>query len=196
MERTLLVFLGRGCCGRDAPVNGALFTESGHPVLIMPPLRANGLQRGMQPAPSGYVLEHLAIKFDNYAPTVGDAFTVRACDIETHNATQSLLASSPAAQEFIADRVAQHQRHLQALLEPEMLNTHFNFIPLEISDFMFPAQQPCATDELAQIPSGASGSFQMGVFAVGSFATGMATMFGVLRMKTRRSAEDYQLVSA
>jgi len=176
-----------------------LFTESGHPALVTVPGLVTGVtphdQALMQPAPSLYVLEHLAIKFDNYAPTVGDAFAVRACDIESHSATQSLFASNTVAREFIVNRLAQHQSYLQAVLEPQMLNMRFNFIPLEVLDFMFPAQQPCTTAELAQIPSAVPSSFHMVVFAVGSLAAGMVATLGVLRMKTGRSAECYHQVS-
>jgi hypothetical protein len=190
-------FVDMGEDGLDAPP-AVLFTNTSQPAFISLPVgrvEAQQYQQFMQPVPDTALLKHLALKFDNYANTVGSAFAVRACEIESHSATQSVLASNPAAREFIVNRIAQHQRHLQALLEPEMLNTRFNFIPLEISDAMFPVEQPCTADELVQMPSTLS-NFQMLVFVVGSFAMGMAATFGVLRRKLQMSADDYHQVSA
>merc|ERR1719162_2366920 len=81
---------------------------------------------------------------------VGNQFGVRACDVETHRATQTLLSSSPEVRDFISNRIAEHQNRLQGLLEPAALNTRYNFIPLEIADMMVaPGGQPCSNELLA-----------------------------------------------
>jgi len=139
---------------------------------------------------------NVGLKFDNYVASVGDQFSVRACEVETHSATQSMMAADPESREFIASRIAEHQQRLQALLEPAMLNTRFNFIPLELADQMIPpAAQPCITNDLAQIPSRTEGTFQTVVFSVCSFVMGMATL-GALHKKRATPAEAYYQVSA
>merc|ERR1719272_2922281 len=133
--------------------------------------------------------QNVAVKFDNYVNTVGDQFTVRACEIESQSATQSFLATNPDARTFVARRIAAQQGRLQALLEPQLLNTRFNFIPLEIANLMVPAEPHCAT-EFAQIPPRASGTLQIAAFGVCSFVLGITITFGVLRKKSVISADQ------
>merc|ERR1711957_488423 len=140
-------------------------------------------------------LASLALKFDNYVSSVGNQFGVRACEIEHQTATQSLLATNPEARAFIAHRIAQHQRRLQAMLQPVGLNTRFNFIPLEIADLMIPAAKRCTTDELAQIPRKALSTLQLAAFSVCSFVIGIAATFAALRKKSVSLAGDYHQVS-
>ena len=107
-----------------------------------------------------------------------------------------MMAADPESREFIASRIAEHQQRLQALLEPAMLNTRFNFIPLELADQMIPpAAQPCITNDLVQIPSRTEGAFQTVVFSVCLFVMGMATL-GALHKKRVTPADAYYQVSA
>jgi len=173
-----------GMVGRPEPMTQAFMfvDDSSHPVII-----GNG---NAQNNPG----INLAVKFDSYVNTVGDQFTVRACEIESQSATQSFLATNPDARTFVARRIAAQQERLQALLEPGLLNTRFNFIPLEIATLMVPAEPHCAT-ELAQIPPRASGTFQIAAFGVCSFVLGITTTFGMLRKKSATPA-DYSLLGA
>jgi len=140
---------------------------------------------------------NVGLKFDNYVASVGNQFSVRACEVETHSATQSMMAADPESREFIASRIAEHQQRLQALLEPAMLNTRFNFIPLELADqMMAPAAQPCITNDLVQIPSRTEGTFQTVVFSVCSFVMGSMAALGALRKKRVTSADAYHQMSA
>merc|ERR1740117_926125 len=153
-------------------------------------------QHVFSPHPSHALLDTLAWKFDNYSGSVGNQFGVRACEIESQTSTQSLLATNPKAREFMANRIAQHQRRLQALLEPVGLNTRFNFIPLEIAELMVPAAQHCTNEELAQIPHKALSTLQAGAFSVCSFVIGIAATLGASRKKIVILADDYHQVSA
>ena len=139
---------------------------------------------------------NVGLKFANYVASVGDQFSVRACEVETRSATQSMMAADPEAREFIASRIVEHQQRLRALLEPAALNFRFNFIPLELVDqMMAPAAQPCITNDLAQIPSRTESTFQTVVFSVCSFIMGMATL-GALHKKRATPADAYYEVSA
>merc|ERR1740117_378930 len=139
----------------------------------------------------------LGVKFSNYANTVGNQFGVRACDVETHSATQSLLASNPEVRDFISNRIAKHQNRLQGLLEPAALNTRFNFIPLEIADRMLaPGGQSCSNELLAVAPPKDASIFHILVFGVCSFAMGLAVTYGALCKKSVVSADAYHEVSA
>jgi len=178
--------------GTETPV--VLFNEASHPQLMFSNL--------VHPAtdlidPTGGGID-VGVNFSNYANTVGNQFGVRACDVETHSATQSLLASSPEVRDFISNRIAEHQNRLQGLLEPAALNTRFNFIPLEIADRMVaPGGQPCSNDLLAVASPKDASIFQMIlVSGVCSFATGLAVTYGALRKKSVVSADAYHEVSA
>jgi len=172
--------------GHNDPILGVCFSDASHPKLL--PLRNANLHR------SGI---DLGVKFTNYANTVGNQFGVRACDVETHSATQSLLASSPEVRDFISNRIAEHQNRLQGLLEPAALNTRFNFIPLEIADRMVaPGGQPCSNELLAVASPKDASIFQILVFGVCSFAMGLAVTYGALRKKSVVSADAYHEVSA
>jgi hypothetical protein len=136
-----------------------------------------------------------AMKFSNYVNSVGSQFDVRACEIETQSATQTTLAGNPKVREFIAGRMAKHQKRLQALLEPKALNTRFNFIPLkQVLDLLVPpAPEHCTNEVLAQTaPMGAS-IFQTGLLGVASCAMGFAVTFGALRKRAAPSADGYYL---
>jgi len=172
--------------GHNDPILGVCFSDASHPKLL--PLRNANLHR------SGI---DLGVKFTNYANTVGNQFGVRACDVETHSATQSLLASNPEVRDFISNRIAEHQNRLQGLLEPAALNTRFNFIPLEIADRMVaPGGQPCSNELLAVASPKDASIFQILVFGVCSFAMGLAVTYGALRKKSVVSADAYHEVSA
>jgi len=182
-----------------API-GVLFTaDTTHPKFVTAIIEGNNrrfMQGALHPAPADALLDRIALKFDNYASSVGNQFSVRACEIESQTATQSLLATNPEAREFLANRISQHQKRLQALLEPVALNTRFNFIPLEIADLMIPAAAHCANDELAEIPGSALTTLQVAAFSVCSFVMGVTATFAVLRKKTVTLADDYHQVSA
>jgi len=190
------------------PFQGALYTENTHPSLVVfGPLLLMGMHGDCHGGrcyeygeTDDYIMEHpqlasLALKFDNYDSSVGNQFGVRACEIEHQTATQSLLATNPEARAFIAHRIAQHQRRLQAVLQPVGLNMRFNFIPLEIADLMIPVAKQCTNDELAQIPRKALSTLQLAAFSVCSFVIGIAATFAALRKKTVSLAGDYHQVS-
>jgi len=170
-----------------------IFSDASHPKFltinpVMNPLLAELRQE------SGITL---GLKFSNYANTVGNQFAVRACEVETHSATQSLLASSPEVRDFISTRITEHQNRLQGLLEPAALNTRFNFIPLKIADMMVaPDGQPCSNELLAVASSKDASIFQILVFGVCSFAAGLTVTYGALRKKSVVSADAYHEVSA
>jgi len=163
-------------------------------LVLSPSSQPALLAMTINPRPGGENRVHLALKFSNYENSVGSQFAVRACEVETHSATQSMLAANPEAREFIASRMAEHQSRLQSLLEPAMLNTRFNFIPLALTDFMM-APAECSNNDLVQIPIAEVSTFQMGVFSVCSFVTGVAVMFGVLRKKGMVSADAHPLLA-
>jgi len=176
------------------PTPAVLFNEASHPQLMFSNL--------VHPAtdlidPTGGGID-VGVNFSNYANTVGNQIGVRACDVETHSATQSLLASNPEVRDFISNRIAEHQNRLQGLLEPAALNTRFNFIPLGIADRMVaPGGQPCSNDLLAVASPKDASIFQMIlVSGVCSFATGLAVTYGALRKKSVVSADAYHEVSA
>lgn len=136
----------------------------------------------------------IGMKFSNYVRSVGNQFDVRACEITDQSATQTTLAGNAQAREFIASRIATHQRRLQALLEPKGMNTRFNFIPLHFLSLMVPAvPKVCTNDVLAETaPMGAS-ILQTGLLGVGSCAMGFAASFGALRKKGLPSTDGYLL---
>jgi len=181
--------------GHNDPILGVCFSDASHPKLL--PLRNANLHR------SGI---DLGMMFGNYVNGQSDVtfwdevvnqFGVRACDVETHRATQTLLASSPEVRDFISNRIAEHQNRLQGLLEPAALNTRFNFIPLEIADRMVaPGGQPCSNELLAVASPKDASIFQILVFGVCSFAMGLAVTYGALRKKSVVSADAYHEVSA
>jgi len=185
---------------RVSPAYALLFTEDTHPKFVTVPFtpRVGPPQWALAPNPRPTVaqLERIAMKFDNYASSVGNQFGVRACEIESQTATQNLLATNPEAREFLANRISQHQKRLQALLEPVALNTRFNFIPLEIADLMIPAAAHCTNDELAEIPGESLSTLQVVAFSVCAFVIGVTATFAVLRKKTVTLADDYHQVSA
>jgi hypothetical protein len=134
--------------------------------------------------PQGGPPPMVALKFSNYVDSVGDAFAVRACEVESHSATQTMLAENPEVREFFANRLAEHQRRLQALLEPSQLNTRFNFVPLQVADLLLaPAHEGCANDALAETAPMAVSTFQSLVVCACSFAMGVAATYGALRRK-------------
>jgi len=169
---------------RNSGLSALLFTDSSHPALL---------------AFEGYIpigLHHVAVKFDGYSGTTGNQFGVRACEIESHTATQSLLAANPKARDFVASRIAQHQRLLQGLLEPEGMNTRFNFIPLEFAESMMSTTPACTNDELVQSPGTQSSTSQVAVLSVTSFVMGVAAAFAAIRKKHVTPADDYHQVTA
>lgn len=159
-----------------------------HPELVTLPFPG-------PPGSSGVV----GVKFDHYMAEVGNEFEFRACEVESHSATQSVLSSNPEAREFVANRIADHQRRLQAVLEPRALNTRFNFIPLKIADLMMdpmaPGGQPCSSD-LAETSPKETSFLQMVSLGVCTFAMGVATTYGALRKKSVVTADAYHEVSA
>jgi len=168
--------------------NMLIFSDESHPeLLVISPTIATEL----------LVNFIFGVKFSNYADTVGNAFAVRACEVETHSATQSLLASSPEVRDFISNRIAAHQNRLQGLLEPAALNTRYNFIPLMIADMMVaPGGQPCSNELLAVASSKDASIFHFWVFGACSFAMGLAVTYGALRKRSVVSADAYHEVSA
>jgi len=135
------------------------------------------------------VVDNSALKFDNYASSVGNQFGVRACEVESQVSTQNLLATNPDAREFVSNRIAQHERRLQALLEPVGLNTRFNFIPLEIADLMVPLAQPCTNEDLAQMPGTTFSTLQAAAFSVCSFVMAAVVTSAAMRRKTVTPAD-------
>jgi len=185
--------------GFKGVVSGVFFSDASHPKLLLL-IDANLRRVGNYANTVGnndFGSPVLGVKFSNYANTVGNQFGVRACDVETHSATQSLLASNPEVRDFISNRIAEHQNRLQGLLEPAALNTRFNFIPLEIADRMVaPGGQPCSNELLAVASPKDASIFQILVFGVCSFAMGLAVTYGALRKKSVVSADAYHEVSA
>jgi len=174
---------------------GPAFTMSSHPKFVVgvnPPIEDRLMGGFNPPCPSDLrgPGSRLALKFENYTNSVGNQFGVRACEITDHSRSQSLLAASPEARNFVAYRLAQHQRRLQAVLQ----HTSFNFTPLEIADVMVPSAQPCTGDELAQIPSTALSTAQTAAFSVCSFVMGLAITLTVVRKTRASSADDYHQV--
>merc|ERR1711865_792969 len=170
-----------GMIPRNTPLSALLFTDSSHPaLLVFQGYNAIGLH-------------HLAVKFDGYSGTTGNQFGVRACEVESHTATQALLAANPEVRDFVASRIAQHQSLLQGLLEPEGMNTRFNFIPLEIAESMMSTTPACTNDELVQSPATQS-STTLAVLSVTSFVMGVAA-FSVFRKKHVTPAGDVRLLA-
>jgi len=168
---------------------GILFTETTtHPKFIAFPFGDTPGGHRLRP-PVRQVLDSIALKFDNYASSVGNQFGVRACEVESQVSTQNLLATNPDAREFVSNRIAQHQRRLQALLEPVGLNTRFNFIPLEIADLMVPLAQPCTNEELAQMPGTTFSTLQAAAFSVCSFVMAAVVTSAAMRRKTVTPAD-------
>merc|ERR1711865_395688 len=164
-----------GMIPRNTPLSALLFTDSSHPALLV----FHGY--------NAIGLHHLAVKFDGYSGTTGNQFGVRACEVESHTATQSLL---------VASRIAQHQSLLQGLLEPEGMNTRFNFIPLELAESMMSTTPACTNDELVQSPGTHSSTSQVAVLSVTSFVMGVAATFAAFRKKHVAPADDYHQVAA
>jgi len=178
---------------------GVCFSSDSHPKFLTIHMDAREsimLQREIQPSPPDGSLDLVAMKFQNYANSVGDQFSVRACEIESQSATQNLLAASPETHEFIANRIRQHQTRLQALIEPKNLNMRFNFIPLEMADLMVPSTHRCATEELAQIRHNEMSTLQVVAFSVCSFVAGLSATFAALRSKRVTTADEYYQVAA
>jgi len=161
-----------------------LFTDSSHPAFM-------GLATLAPPSLHGW--ERLGVKFDGFSGTTGNQFSVRACEIESHTATQSLLVANPEVRDFVASRIAQHQSLLQGLLEPEGMNTRFNFIPLEIAESMMSTTPACTNDELVQSPATQS-STTLAVLSVTSFVMGVAA-FAAFRKKHVTPAGDVRLLA-
>jgi hypothetical protein len=174
--------------------------ESGVGIVIPP--RGQAVILTDDSHPELVVLNHGPImgglKFSNYVASVGEAFATRACEVEAHSATQTMLAENPEAREFFAQRLAEHQRRLQALLEPESLNTRFNFVPLQVAELlMAPVHEGCANDALAETAPVAAGTFQTLALGVCLFVTGVAATYGAMRRKKATSSADaYYQVSA
>merc|ERR1719329_1614426 len=181
------------------PEVALLFTESSHPAFVAPSPsyeRRNMMEHLFHPAPSPELVDHLAVKFDGYQGTTGNQFSVRACEIESHSATQALLIANPEVKDFVASRIAQHQRRLQDLLEPQGMNTRFNFIPLSIAEAMVPTTPACTNDQLVQSPGTQSSTSQVAVLSVTSFVMGVAAAFAAFRKKHVTPADDYHHVTA
>jgi len=178
------------------------FSTDSHPKLLaihMPEqLRreAQSAVNDLRPSPPPAVPDNIAMQFTNYANSVGDQFSVRACEIDSQSATQNLLAASPETQEFIASRIRQHQTRLQALIEPKNLNMRFNFIPLAMADLMVPPTPSCANEELVQIRHNKMSTLQVVAFSVCSFVVGISATFVAFRSKRVTTADDYHQVAA
>jgi hypothetical protein len=166
-----------------------ILSEDSHPELLV--------LTDLPTSPGGPIMMG-GVKFSNYVNSVGDAFAVRACEVEAQSATQTMLAEHPEVREFFAQRLAEHQRRLQALLEPTSLNTRFNFVPLQVAELLLaPVHEGCANDALAETAPMATSTFQTLAFAVCSFVTGVAATYGALRRKKATpSADAYYQVSA
>lgn len=180
------------------PTYHLLFTQSSHPAFLWPPPNPQELNmyRMFNPPPSEDLAVSLAATFDHYSSSVGNQFAVRACEIQSQSSSQSLLAGNPDAREFVVNRIRQHQRRLQSLLQPHSLGTRLNFVPLEIADLLVPAAQDCTNDELAQIPGKSFSTMQAAAFGVGSFVMGVAATFVAIRKRTVTPADDYHQVAA
>jgi hypothetical protein len=167
-----------------------LFTETTtHPKFISFCFGETRPARHLPPF-ARQLLDSLAVKFDNYANSVGDQFAVRACEVESQTSTQNFLDENPDAREFVANRIAQHQIRLQALLEPVNLNTRFNFIPLELADLMIPPAPECTNSELAQMPLQGQTGMQAAAFSVCAFVMGVAATFAALRQRKTVALAD------
>jgi hypothetical protein len=175
-----------GVPGVGVEVNrGTIFmlTDDSHPEMVL-------MDIPIRPG------EEVGLKFSNYKNSVGDAFSVRACEVEAHTATQTMLAENPDVQDFFAQRLAEHQSRLQALLEPTWLNTRYNFIPLQVADLMLaPSPEGCANNVLAETAPMATNTFQSLALGVCSFVMGVTATYGAMRKKAAPS-DSYYHVSA
>jgi hypothetical protein len=161
-----------------------VLTEDSHPDAVV----VLGAGPGAQLVP--------VLKFSNYKNTVGDAFAVRACEVEAHTATQTMMAENPDVRDFFAQRLAEHQSRLQALLEPTFLNTRYNFIPLQVAELMLaPAPKGCTNDVLAEASPMATSTVQNVVVSVCSFVMAATATYGAMRKKAVPS-DTYYHVSA
>lgn len=179
-----------------------LFTQSSEPAFVWPfhhpnPLEGRVLEM-MHPAPDPQLLNYIGYKFSNYENSVGNAFGVRACEITAHSSTQSFLAENPDMRDFVRYRIAQHQRRLQAVLQPDSLNTRFNFMNLDnLADLMVPEPtQDCASEELAQVPGTTFSAFQVAAVSVSSFVMAVVFTSAAVRKRTATPADDYHQVAA
>merc|ERR1711957_1076642 len=127
------------------------------------------------------MLGQMAVKFSDYSDSAGDE-SIRACQISEQDAMQTFLSSSPDARAFVTSQIAQHQRHLQATLQPKSLNTRFNFVPLELAELLVPAEQHCAS-ALAETPAQSVSVAGTVVFAMFSFFVGVAVNQGLMRQR-------------
>jgi len=186
-----------------APSGRVLWTQSSHPAFLWP----GGAQRhphwsrpevyARASTVSHIVVDNVAVKFSNYSDSVGSQFAVRACEIESHTSSQSLLAAaSPEARQFILHRIAQHQSRLQGVLRPDISNTHFNLMPLAMADLVVSAAAPCTNEELAQVPGEGLNTLQAAAFTLCSFAMGVAVTFAAISKKSVTPADEYHQVTA
>jgi len=181
------------------PSGRILFTQSSHPAFFWPPRGREDEEFAhmIQPPVSEEVMSNVALKFSNYSDSVGSQFAVRACEIESHTSSQSLLAAaSPEAQQFILHRIAQHQSRLQGVLRPDISNTHFNLMPLAMADLVVSAAAPCTNEELAQVPGEGLNTLQAAAFTLCSFAMGVAVTFAAISKKSVTPADEYHQVTA
>jgi len=162
------VFLGSVDGAAQFGIVGFSKTHS-HPLVVVTPCCGH---------PPG---RNLALKFSDYSDSAGDE-SIRACQIAEQDAMQTFLTSSPDARAFVTSQIAQHQRHLQATLQPKSLNTRFNFVPLELAELLVPAEQHCAS-ALAETPAQSVSVAGTVVFAMFSFFVGVAVNQGLMRQR-------------
>lgn len=178
---------------KGAPTGEVVLTQSSHPAFVHYPIDQSDRQIvGMiNPPIDQSVLDHIGLKFDGYTNSVGSQFEERACEIESHRSSQTLLAAaSPEVQEYVLHRIVEHQNRLQRVLD--ISSIHVNLMPLEIADLM----APCTNEEeLSQAPGKGLSTMQVAAFTLCSFAMGVAFTFAAIRKKSV-AADDYHQVVA
>lgn len=155
------------------------FSDETHPLLVgipVGPQDENMVNTLYNPPPSLQDLGSMGIKFTDYTSGVAGQFDERACTIAGHSATISVIATNPELKSLMQHRVAVHENNLRSILETSLINTRFNFIPLDLTQRMFQVSESGCSDSLFERPS--SNVVPAGLF---SFAMGVMVAVGAWR---------------
>lgn len=159
--------------GGHHPFVAVAFDMDSHPSLLYvepSPNEVNMWYHLMTPHPDRDELDAMGLKFTGYEGSVGDAFSVRACSIETQSATATMLSSNTELKDFAKNRVSRHTANLQRLLQNPGLNTRFNFLDFNLAEKLFPESNDCGSVLVEKTES--SGFTGVSVF---SYVAGLAT---------------------
>lgn len=185
---------GQAAVGFASPTDVVAFTDPGtHPLLaaLHLPRRqmrtVHEVQRMVNPRPSAKEIANFGLKFSGYSNSVGNAFSERACSIESQTASAALLASNPELKAFVQERLDSSRDKVQSLFENDLIK-RFNFPTLHsnLSQMMFPETETSA-DALVETTVMHSRGQNMLLMA-GSFALGVAVTLGVVRNSQKKVA--------